>query len=60
MNKLGFTETDLRQFMNDKVFDDFIKFMRGQAVSLIENEIIYYFCDVRRFCKINKLEYPKN
>jgi hypothetical protein len=46
MNELGFTETDLKQFMNENVFKNFLKFMRGQAVALIDGEISYYFGDV--------------
>ena len=55
---LGFTESYLRQKWDSSTFEEFLKFMRGQTVSMADNEYVYYFIDVQNFCSRFGVDWP--
>jgi len=59
MNELGFTENWIKSHFSSEEFEDFLKFMRGQTIGIINNEITYYYYDVQNFCALYGVTYPQ-
>ena len=59
MNELGFTESYLKDWFNESVWEEFVKFMHGQTVAQVEGEITYYYADVSNFCSWIGYKYPE-
>jgi hypothetical protein len=58
MNELGFTETYLKQWFGMSLMAEFVIWMKGQTVSIIDGETIFYFVDVANFCNRVGIECP--
>jgi hypothetical protein len=54
--KLGFTETQLKKVLTQDQWKEFLTFMNGETVALIEQQIVYYSADVKRFALENSIE----
>jgi hypothetical protein len=59
MHELGFYESELKSYFTEYQWKDFENFMHGQTYTVINNDAVYYFCDVKRFCEINHIDYPR-
>lgn len=64
MRKFIFSEKDraeneLKQIWDNSVWEQFLIFMRGQTVGIVDDEQIFYGHDIQRFCEMMQIDYPE-
>jgi len=57
MHELGFYESELKSHFTKYQWKDFENFIYGQTYAVIDNNPVYYFCDVKRFCNLFNINY---
>ena len=58
MNKLGFTERYLKTVWDKSTMDLLSVWMYGKTVSVINEEITFYYIDIQNFCCLYDVLYP--
>ena len=59
MNELGFTLSELNLVWPDYTMRSLNEWLYGQTTAQVNGEETVLFCDVKNFCSLYALEYPK-